>query len=469
MLTHPDGLATKYAQKRIVRRRLSPVVVLQAVLDSALVGGSLLGITLAYGEKFNAPDAALAVLAVSLVYPYATGSNAGRLSLWRLVWIWPIVVSVFLVLGTLTGYAEHFRRDVLFTWAVLAPALVYVSHLTVPVLVPLMMPHQGIRTAVLVGLSPVGRKLGEQFDEHRLLGVRLVGLFDDRASNRLGPLPEWGLKGRLADSPQFVKEHRIDTVFIALPMASQTRLLNLLDELRDTTASIYFVPDIFLFDVIQARLDEINGIPVLAICESPHDGVNSVVKRLSDLILATAILGLVWPLLLAIAIGVKLSSPGPVIFTQRRYGLDGRDITVYKFRTMHVMQDGTHVPQARRNDPRVTPLGAFLRRTSLDELPQFINVLQGRMSIVGPRPHAAAHNELYRKVIKGYMIRHKVKPGITGLAQVSGFRGETESVEKMEKRIQFDLAYLRDWSLGLDLIIMLKTVRALIRDRQNAF
>jgi putative colanic acid biosynthesis UDP-glucose lipid carrier transferase len=198
-------------------------------------------------------------------------------------------------------------------------------------------------------------------------------------------------------------------------------------------------------------------------------GVNSFVKRVFDVVLSTLILALIWPLLIAISVGVKLSGPGPVLFKQRRYGLDGRDITVYKFRTMRVMQDGAHVPQARRNDDRITPLGRFLRRTSLDELPQFFNVLQGHMSIVGPRPHAAAHNELYRKLIKGYMIRHKVKPGITGLAQVSGYRGETDSIEKMEKRIHLDLAYLRDWSIGLDFLIIMRTVRLLLQGSDNAY
>src|SRR5262249_48551169 len=160
-----------------------------------------------------------------------------------------------------------------------------------------------------------------------------------------------------------------------------------------------------------------------------------VIKRLSDILLSAVILVLISPLLLAVAIGVKLSSPGPVIFKQRRYGMDGREIIVYKFRSMTVQENGGHVQQATRHDQRITPFGASLRRTSLDELPQFINVLQGRMSVVGPRPHAVAHNEMYRKLIKGYMIRHKVKPGITGLAQVNGFRGETEQLEKMKARI----------------------------------
>ena len=469
MLTNSQKPGAHRPRRPVVRRHVAPIVVLQAALDVVLVGGSLLAIGFAYGVDFSAPDALLALLAVSFVYPYALGWGVGRRHLRPLVWNWLMVLSVFVGLGLLIGYLEHFRRDVLFAWAVLAPALVYVSHLALPALAPLALARQGYRTAVLAGLSPVGRKLGEQFDEHQLLGVRLIGLFDDRNTSRLAPLPEWELKGRLADIPQFVNDNRVDTVFIALPMSSQERLLNLLDGLRDTTASIYFVPDIFQFDAIQARLDEVNGIPVLAVCESPHDGVNSFVKRALDVVLATLILALIWPLLIAIAVGVKLSGPGPVLFKQRRYGLDGRDIIVYKFRTMRVMQDGAHVPQARRNDDRITPIGAFLRRTSLDELPQFFNVLQGHMSIVGPRPHAAAHNELYRKLIKGYMIRHKVKPGITGLAQVSGYRGETDSIEKMEKRIHLDLAYLRDWSIGLDFLIIMKTVRLLLQGSDNAY
>jgi putative colanic acid biosynthesis UDP-glucose lipid carrier transferase len=172
--------------------------------------------------------------------------------------------------------------------------------------------------------------------------------------------------------------------------------------------------------------------------------------------------------MVAVAVGIKLTSPGPVLFTQRRYGLDGREIIVYKFRTMTVLEDGGVVRQATRDDARVTPLGAFLRKYSLDELPQFVNVLQGRMSVVGPRPHAVAHNETYRKLIGGYMIRHKVKPGITGWAQVNGLRGETETLDKMRERIEYDLSYLRNWSLQLDLQIVLKTILVVLRP-QNAY
>jgi putative colanic acid biosynthesis UDP-glucose lipid carrier transferase len=274
--------------------------------------------------------------------------------------------------------------------------------------------------------------------------------------------------GGMEDVAHYVREHNIDLVYISLPMSRQQRILKLLDDLRDSTASVYFVPDIFLFDLVQSRFDRINGVPVISVCDTPFFGLRSLLKRGSDILIATLILILISPLMALIAMGIKLSSPGPVLFSQRRYGLDGEPIKVYKFRTMTVSEDGDRVVQAKKNDQRVTPFGKFLRKTSLDELPQFINVLQGRMSVVGPRPHAVAHNEMYRKVIKNYMIRHKVKPGITGWAQVNGLRGETDTIDKMEARIEYDLDYLRNWSILLDLWIIVKTIKVVAGDK-NAF
>jgi putative colanic acid biosynthesis UDP-glucose lipid carrier transferase len=275
--------------------------------------------------------------------------------------------------------------------------------------------------------------------------------------------------GSVETLAEYVKTHKVDLIYLALPLGSQPRINKLLDDLCDTTASVYFCPDIFLFDLIQARMDTIGGLPVLAVCETPFYGVNGIVKRVSDVILASLILLLIAPVMAAIALGVKLSSPGPVLFRQRRYGLDGQEILVYKFRSMTVTEDGPVVKQATKNDARVTRFGAFIRRTSLDELPQFVNVLQGRMSIVGPRPHAVAHNEMYRKLVKSYMIRHKVKPGITGWAQVNGLRGETDTVEKMKARIEYDLDYLRHWSLGLDLSIIWRTIFVVFKKPPTAY
>jgi len=261
----------------------------------------------------------------------------------------------------------------------------------------------------------------------------------------------------MSDVIAYVRKHNIKVVFISKPISAQPRINSLIDELHDTTASIYFLPDIYLFDLMQARFDTLGGIPVVAVCETPFTGINSVIKRATDVIFSMAIMVVLLPILLTIALAIKLESPGPIIFKQRRYGLNGDEMRVYKFRSMTVVDDGAEIVQAQQNDPRITKLGAFLRRTSLDELPQFFNVLQGKMSIVGPRPHAVAHNELYRKKIKGYMLRHKARPGITGWAQIHGLRGETETLDKMKARIEYDLEYLRNWSLWLDLWIMIRT------------
>jgi putative colanic acid biosynthesis UDP-glucose lipid carrier transferase len=325
-----------------------------------------------------------------------------------------------------------------------------------------------VRSVVVVGVNDVGLKFAGICERHPNLFMQVRGFFDDRADERRPaamPHPVLGKTGALV---QYVREHGIKMIFISQPISAQPRVRKLIDELQDTTASVYFLPDVYIFDLMQARFDNVGGMPVIAIRESPFMGLNSTVKRASDIVLSLAILLLLTPLLVAIAAAVKLSSPGPVIFRQRRYGLYGEEIIVYKFRSMHVMENGGTVTQASRHDGRLTAIGGFLRRTSLDELPQFINVLQGRMSIVGPRPHAVAHNEQYRKLIKGYMLRHKVKPGITGWAQVNGMRGETATLDKMEARIQYDLDYLRNWSVWLDLWIVLKTVKVVLT-RENAF
>jgi putative colanic acid biosynthesis UDP-glucose lipid carrier transferase len=264
----------------------------------------------------------------------------------------------------------------------------------------------------------------------------------------------------------YIRKRGVEVIFVALPIRNLQRVVDLLDDLSDTTASIYFVPDIFVFDLIQGRTADIQGIPVVALCETPFYGSRGLSKRLFDLVISAGLVLTLSPALVLIGLLVKLTSQGPAIFKQRRYGLDGQEIAVYKFRTMTVTEDGTELRQATKNDPRTTVIGRFLRRYSIDELPQLINVIQGRMSLVGPRPHAVAHNELYRKLIKGYMVRHKVLPGITGLAQVNGHRGETKDVSAMEARIRYDLEYLRRWSTLLDLKILWMTVATVIDDKR---
>ncbi len=296
------------------------------------------------------------------------------------------------------------------------------------------------------------------------LGLRLSGFFDDRLCGEVelqpGSKPDksYPILGNLNDMIAYIQENQVHMVYLALPLRAEERLREVVEALRDTTASVYYVPDVFTFSLLTAGFTDFRGIPLISLWETPFFGINGWVKRIEDLVLASLILLLVSPVMLLVALGVKLSSPGPIIFKQRRYGLDGHEITVYKFRTMRVCEDGPQIRQATADDQRVTALGRFLRRTSLDELPQFINVLRGTMSIVGPRPHAVAHNEYYRRLIPGYMLRHKVRPGLTGWAQVNGWRGETETIDKMEKRVEYDLDYLRRWSLWFDLKIIWLTI-----------
>jgi putative colanic acid biosynthesis UDP-glucose lipid carrier transferase len=442
----------------------------QAALDPLVTIGALLIFAFAFGEAFEGPYLILALIVFSLTFPGTPPKSTSLRALaGDVLASWFVIVALLLLIGWATRTIGSFDPRVILPWVLATPVALFAARALMPLVLLRLLATEGVqRIAVIAGEGELGRKLAERIQVAPFLGIRFAGFFDDRSPERIGGVEPGEILGSLDQVAAHVKRHHVDLIYITLPMASQPRILKLLDELHDTTASIYFVPDIFLFDLIQARMDTIGGIPVVAACETPFYGINGLIKRASDIVLASTILALVLPLMLAIAIGVKLSSPGPVLFKQRRYGLDGKEIIVYKYRTMTVLEDGNVIMQATRNDRRVTRFGALLRQTSLDELPQFFNVLQGRMSVVGPRPHAVAHNEMYRRLIKGYMIRHKVKPGITGLAQVNGLRGETDTLDKMQSRIEYDLDYLRNWSLQLDLQIVVKTIFVLLK-KQNAF
>ena len=463
-------LATDQSHRQLLNQQLTPAALVQAVLEPFVAEAALVAFTLAFGESFGGPYLILALILFSLTFPgNASGGTSVRALALDVLIGWLVIVGLLLLIGWATQTLGSFDPRVLVAWALATPVLLFVARLLMPVVLPRLMAAEGVqRIAVIAGEGDLGRNLADRIRSAPFLGIRVAGYFDDRSAERRGETRPQEVLGSLSELAAYVKTHRVDLIYLTLPMAAQPRILGLLEELRDTTASIYFIPDIFLFDLIQGRMDAIGGMPVLAVCETPFYGLNGLIKRVSDIVLASAALVLILPVMLAIAVGIKLTSPGPVLFTQRRYGLDGREITVYKFRTMTVLEDGSVVPQATRDDRRVTPFGAFLRKYSLDELPQFVNVLQGRMSVVGPRPHAVAHNEMYRKLIRGYMIRHKVKPGITGWAQVNGLRGETDTLDKMRARIEHDLSYLRNWSLQLDLQIVLKTVVVVLKTK-NAY
>jgi putative colanic acid biosynthesis UDP-glucose lipid carrier transferase len=440
----------------------------QWLLDGIVVVLLLFLICWFYGETFRFRWQALGLVTFLLtvmgfraarLYQPWRGANFFRL-LRRVFLTWLVLVALLMTLGYFTKTSIQFSRKVLLTWMVTVPVALVVLRLQIYWgLRWLRQQGRNSRTMVIAGAGDLGRRLAKNVVDTPWLGMLLLGFFDDRVTGKIH-LDHQGypVLGTLDDLTGFVKEHQVAMVYLALPLRAEERLRAVVDSLQDTTASLYYVPDVFIFSLMSASFTDLLGLPLIALWETPFFGVNGWLKRAEDLVLAGLILILMSPLLVVIALGVKLSSPGPVIFRQRRYGLDGHEIMVYKFRTMRVCEDGPEVPQATKDDDRVTPFGRFLRRTSLDELPQFVNVLQGSMSIVGPRPHAVAHNEYYRRLIPGYMLRHKVRPGLTGWAQINGWRGETETLEKMEKRVEYDLDYLRRWSLWFDIKIILLTI-----------
>lgn len=453
----------------MIRPYSTELALLSRILDALLIWFSLGFMTDLFGVEYSGNYVYAGLLAV-LSFLFLAETQSIYIS-WRLVslkrmslkvlLVWLLIVILLVGTAFLTKTSADFSRRAVVSWFVLVPVLMTLQRLVIQLAMRSMRKRgMNTRTVAIAGAGENALKIVKGIFESGWMGLNLVGIYDDRHELRLPLISGRTLeiKGNLRKLVQEARSGGVDYVYIALPMRAEGRIIEIVNALADTTASVYVVPDFFVFDLMQARWFNVGGVPMVSVFESPFYGVDGWSKRLEDIVLGTLILILITIPMLIIALGVKLTSPGPVLFRQRRYGLNGKVVEVWKFRSMQVMEDGQNVPQAQKDDPRVTPFGAFLRRTSLDELPQFINVLQGHMSIVGPRPHAIAHNEEYRRLIHGYMLRHKVKPGITGWAQINGWRGETDTVEKMEGRIECDLHYIHNWSLWLDIKIIVLTV-----------
>ena len=315
------------------------------------------------------------------------------------------------------------------------------------------------RNLVVVGAGEHGQRLIEHLTRHGNTAERVIGVFDDRHSRVPEYVSGFPVLGSVNDLLTFARSSPIDQVIVALPWDAENRLLAWMKKLRSLPVDVRLCPDMIGFHLPHRQVTHVGGVPMLNVFDKPLAGWNYIVKSMEDRVLAAAILVVIMPLLLLIAALIKLDSRGPVLFRQKRYGLNNEVIEVFKFRSMYIDRcEDRAVTQATRHDPRVTRIGRILRRTSLDELPQFLNVLMGTMSIVGPRPHAIAHNEQYSRLIDEYLARHRVKPGITGWAQVNGLRGETETLEKMEQRVRYDLYYIENWSLLFDIRIILRTL-----------
>lgn len=447
----------------------------QPALDAAAVMASLAFVRWATGRTMEDLTIAIGLIAVVMFMLISRLTGLNRRSdlgsadreMTSIATTWTLTVLVLSMLGFATRYSDQFSRAVILIWFVLTPSMIGLGRMCMRIVQRgLLKRGIGVRRVAVAGLNDLGRQTEANIEHDPSLGLRVVGFYDDRLEERSadeGELSDDELAGSLNDLVAAARNGDVDTILVTLPMRAEDRIRFLLDQLSDSTVSVYIVPDFFVFELLHSRWTDMGGLPAVSVFENPLYGVDGMVKRIADLVIATvALIAGAIPMAL-VAVAVKYSSPGPIFFRQKRYGLDGREILVWKFRSMQTCENGPLVKQATKDDPRITRIGAILRKTSLDELPQLFNVIDGSMSLVGPRPHANAHNEQYRSLIRGYMLRHKVKPGITGLAQVNGCRGETETIDKMERRIEWDHDYIRHWSIWLDLKIMFKTVFVVLK------
>ncbi|MBL1376551.1 undecaprenyl-phosphate glucose phosphotransferase [Zobellella iuensis] len=445
-----SGLTERYPAQLVV-----PVVDLLSV-----AAGSMLAHWLRF-DHWQMNDRYLLATAVMALLVVLLNSLLGGYSRWRITSIHSLLIRLALVLlavailATSIIYFSHSAERYSRLWIGTSLLLSFVFAGGARALAQLGLRRARIkgwsqRSVFLVGPGRNVLKVGEGMRASPAEGYCLAGVL--RFEQSLNESQLTALANRVAESG--AKE-----VWICVPMEMGEVVRTIFYTLRNHTVELRFIPEFKDMQLLNHRISEVAGHYAIDMSVTPMSGMAPVIKRLEDLLIAGGISLLILPICLAIAIAIKLTSPGPVLFKQYRTGVNGRRVKVYKFRSMQVHEErGGKVTQATKGDARVTPLGAFLRRTSLDELPQFLNVLQGRMSIVGPRPHALAHNEYYKDIVESYMRRHKVKPGITGWAQVNGLRGETDTLDKMEKRVDHDLWYIDNWSVWLDLKIILLTV-----------
>jgi len=439
-------------------RLSSPAVRYVAMaLDALIIWGCGMAVYLLYEGTAAQADMPtryeLVILAASLMLLAFSSSiyrswrvNELGVMLRSVVLGWLGAMLMILVWLFFTKSSSEFSRVWFSNWALSTLAVLCLQRMAVySGLRWLRVQGYNFKTVVLVGQGRASQSMQDALAQSAWSGLRVVATLPP---DELAPF----MAAQRGQRP-------VDEVWLCLPLSDEPGIRTALEALRHSTANIRLVPDLFALKLINHGISEVVGIPMLDLSASPITGNTRLLKAVQDYLLGALILLLISPLMLAIALAIKLTSKGPVLYKQRRHGWNGEEIWVYKFRSMVVHQEKDfQVTQARKNDARITPLGAFLRRTSLDELPQFINVLQGRMSIVGPRPHALVHNEHYKELVPGYMLRHKVKPGITGWAQINGFRGETDTLDKMQKRVEYDLHYIENLSLWLDLKIILLTV-----------
>jgi putative colanic acid biosynthesis UDP-glucose lipid carrier transferase len=383
----------------------------------------------------------------------------------RLFKAWTATFAFLFIMAFLTKQSDEYSRLLVGQLYFAGLVVQLLLHLLVRMLQKTWLKHaHQTENVIIIGTGRLANFLYQKITTNPWLSETVVGCVRIKADDQVSATESGNqspMLGELPDLIELIDRHNVRTVYFVTPLDTAEVLEELYFTLLDKHVAVHWVPDIFSLRLVNHSVREIAGIPVLTLSETPLTGTRLALKTLEDFILATLILILITPVLLLVALAIKLDSPGPVFFRQQRMGWNGKIFSIWKFRSMHVHQPESDViQQAQKNDPRITRVGAFIRRTSLDELPQVFNVLTGEMSLVGPRPHAIQHDEEYSRRITDYFARHNIKPGITGLAQVRGFRGETKDIEQMIQRVESDIEYINNWSLWLDLSILIRTTAA---------
>jgi len=465
--------STPGGKRSVLQRRSSISNTIQAALDGLAVLGVGYWLIDANIGLLTADYIIMLLLlmgALAVVYDHYAiyrSNSSFTLKAFTMFKAWTASFAFLIMMAFLTKKSEDYSRLLMAQYFVLGFAAQLLLHLAMRSLQKTLLKHaHQPENAIIIGKGKLANFLFQKISINPWLGERVLGCVPIRAEDAAAPSAEPGklppILGSLSDLDDLIDRHNINTAYFVTPLDGSEVIEELYFKLLDKHVAVHWVPDIFSLRLVNHSVREIAGIPILTLSETPLTGTRLVLKTLEDFVLSALILILIAPLLVLIAVAIKIDSPGPVFFRQQRMGWSGRIFRIWKFRSMvvHQPKDGV-IKQAEKNDSRITRVGAFIRRTSLDELPQIFNVLMGEMSLVGPRPHAIQHDEEYSRRIADYFARHNIKPGITGLAQVRGFRGETRDIEQMIQRIESDIEYINNWSLWLDLSILVRTTAAL--------
>ncbi|MCJ8297027.1 MAG: undecaprenyl-phosphate glucose phosphotransferase [Oceanospirillaceae bacterium] len=459
--------------RRLLRKHESLLLLCQVALNCAVVATVLVLCALFKLQEFSSLYRLLLVIAifvVLVVYPvfgvYKQTDRFYKMAL-RISLAWFSTISILIVLAFLTKTSESYSREIIIVWF-LAVATIQIPLLRLNYLAVAYYRKKYTKpiNSLVIGMGRTARFFSSKIHNNHWLPDKVVGMvngYDVEVPESITKQLTFPFLGEVQDINAIIQQHKVKRIYISLPLKHAAKVEKLNEKLLDSQVDVIWILDVSDWNLMNHSIREIAGMPLLSLNESPVNvsRIQIRVKHLLDKIIALIMLVALSPILLAASIAVKYSSKGPVLFKQKRHGFNGEEILIYKFRSMR-MHDDTQVIQATKGDDRVTKVGAFLRKSSIDELPQLINVLQGSMSLVGPRPHALAHNAFYSDKISKYMARHRIKPGITGLAQISGCRGETETIDKMEERVKYDMEYINNWSLAADFKILIKTPLSLV-------